>query len=103
MSDFSGRSLAPRGDEHGLVNTSRTNFYGIFDAHCIPDHGVPCVVSATDVAKAHVQGLDVKEAGGHRFICHGDSYSNQLVIDAAKEKFPERASKLDGGWEYCGK
>jgi nucleoside-diphosphate-sugar epimerase len=53
------------------LNTSFAVLYSLFDAKQIPDNGFPCVVSVTDVAKAHVRSLDVKEARGHRFICHG--------------------------------
>lgn len=31
------------------------------------------------------------------FICHGDSYSNQLVIDAARDRYPELRSRTAVG------
>lgn len=76
------------------LNTSCANIYALFDTKEIPDNEFPCIVSVHDVARAHVQGVDVAEAGGKRFILNGDSFSNQLTIDAIREKYPEMRDRM---------
>lgn len=76
------------------LNTSDASIYNLFDTKEVPDNQFPVVVSVTDVAKAHVAALRVKEAGGHRFILTGDYYSFQLIIDAIREKYPEMRERM---------
>ena len=76
------------------LNTSCANIYSLLDTKEIPDNQFPCVVSVHDVARAHVQAVDVPAAGGHRFILNGDNYSFQFIIDAIREKYPELRQRV---------
>lgn len=76
------------------LNTSNQAIYNLFDTKEIPENQFPYLVHVDDVAKAHVQSLTVKEAGGKRFILSGDRYSFQFIIDAIRKEFPHLQSRM---------
>ena len=79
------------------LNTSSMNIYRLFDIQKIEVNPFPFVVSAEDVAKAHVAALDVAEAGGKRFLTPGTFFSMQQTVDAIREKFPVLRERMTYG------
>ena len=64
------------------LNTSCAVNCCLLESREIADHQFPYVVSGTDVAKAHLQAVDVQKASDHPFILSGDNSSYQHIIGA---------------------
>ncbi|TPX33579.1 hypothetical protein SmJEL517_g03563 [Synchytrium microbalum] len=70
------------------LNTSTNNVYNILKGNPIPP-GAIGFVDVKDVAKAHVLAIEVKEAGGKRFLCASDFKSFQEVADILRKLYPK--------------
>jgi nucleoside-diphosphate-sugar epimerase len=79
------------------LNTSNMSIYGLFDAKEVPQNQFPYLVHVDEVAQAHIASLEVKEAGGKRFILSGDRYSFQYIIDAIRTEFPRLKDRMCTG------
>jgi nucleoside-diphosphate-sugar epimerase len=79
------------------LNASCGLRYHLFDAKAIPENHIPLVVSAADVARAHVRAIDVEAVGGKRILLNGDTYSFQAILGAMRLKFPELKDRSTAG------
>jgi nucleoside-diphosphate-sugar epimerase len=79
------------------INTSNARVRDMIQGKCkdgLPPTGVFLWVDVRDVALAHVQAMEVPEAGGKRFFCTAGFLSNAAIATIIKAKFPELADKL---------
>lgn len=60
----------------------------------LPPTGSFLFVDVRDLATAHVQAIEVPEAGGKRFFITAGHYSLAGVVEAIRTTHPELASKL---------
>jgi len=56
----------------------------------VPETAWPAFVDVRDLADAHVLALQKDDAGGHRFVIAGGSYTWQQVVDILRDKFPNK-------------
>jgi nucleoside-diphosphate-sugar epimerase len=60
----------------------------------LPASGVFIWIDVRDLAEAHVQAIEVQEAGGQRFLTTAGYFSNKRIADAIRETHPELENKL---------
>lgn len=80
------------------LNTSnervRDTIQGKFKDNPLPPTGIYLWADVRDVALAHVRALEVREAGGSRFLVTAGHFSNRALVDVIRETHPELLSKL---------
>jgi len=71
------------------LNTSNAQLWVLASGKLseIPDTRTPLWVDVRDVALAHVEALERKEAANKRYVLSGGRYSNQLAADIIRAKF----------------
>lgn len=47
-----------------------------------------------DVARAHVEAMQLPAAANQRFLAHGGEFNNRLIVDLIRKHFPEYDSAL---------
>jgi len=84
-----GPVVHPVRDLKNGLNESTEALYKAISAtdNKIPATPFPAYVDVRDLADAHVRSLRVAEAGGHRFLICGGSYTYQQICDILRDKF----------------
>ncbi|KAH8589880.1 hypothetical protein B0O99DRAFT_522334 [Bisporella sp. PMI_857] len=79
------------------LNTSNQLIRGItmgIAKEKIPNLGGYCFVDVRDVARAHVEAMQLPAAANQRFLAHGGAYNNRTIVELIRKNFPEYQSAL---------
>jgi len=79
------------------INTSMGYVYAIFNKSELPADRVPQFVNVDDAALAHVRALQVREAGGKRYLLSGGSISFKQMANGVRARYPELKDRIPEG------
>ncbi|KAG4035584.1 hypothetical protein MFRU_001g03530 [Monilinia fructicola] len=81
------------------LNTSNQRIRNLLQGRCkdeLPDTGTFLWVDVRDLARAHVQAIEVPDAAHKRFFVTAGYFSNREIAEIIRKNFPEYEKELPG-------